>query len=118
LDYSGKGGCRRNHFQNNESKKPSHVGAYGPWGHENQRGTQTHPKNVDSRKLILRDPKSGNETEVVFIPQKVADRLKEYIKPILYEKQTESGETPNHQFRMFELIMEGWSHLAKLSSTI
>jgi integrase len=75
-------------------------------------------KDVDSRKLILRDPKSGNETEVVFIPQKVADRLKEYIKQILYEKQTESGKTPNHQFRMFELIMEGWSHLAKLSSTI
>lgn len=38
------------------------------------------PKDVDSRKLILMDPKSGNETEVVFIPQKVADRLKEYIK--------------------------------------
>lgn len=76
------------------------------------------PKDVDSRKLILRDPKSGNETEVVFISQKVADRLKEYIKQILYEKQTESGETPNHQFRMFELIMEGWSPLTKLSSTI
>jgi site-specific recombinase XerD len=75
-------------------------------------------KDVDSRKLILRDPKSGNETEVVFISQKVADRLKEYIKQILYEKQTESGETPNHQFRMFELIMEGWSPLTKLSSTI
>ena len=37
------------------------------------------PRNVNSRKLTLRDPKSGKEREHVFIPQKVADRLKEYI---------------------------------------
>jgi integrase len=35
------------------------------------------PRDVDSRKIILRAPKSGRESEVVFIPQKVADRLKE-----------------------------------------
>jgi len=35
--------------------------------------------DVDGRKLILRDPKSGREAEVVFIPQKIADRLKEYM---------------------------------------
>jgi len=28
----------------------------------------------------LRDPKSGKEQEIIFIPQKVADRLKEYIR--------------------------------------
>jgi hypothetical protein len=28
----------------------------------------------------LPDPKSGKESEVVFIPQKVADRSKEFIK--------------------------------------
>jgi integrase/recombinase XerD len=36
-------------------------------------------KNVHGRKLILSEPKSGNQTEIVFIPQKVADRLREYI---------------------------------------
>jgi integrase len=55
------------------------------------------PKDVDSRKLILRDPKSGNETEVVFIPQKVADRLKEYIK----QKAIGSDE------RIFSLTYQG-----------
>jgi integrase len=38
------------------------------------------PRDVDSRKIILRAPKSGRESEVVFILQKVADRLKEYIR--------------------------------------
>ena len=38
------------------------------------------PNDVDGRKLILIDPKSGKEAEVVFIPQKVADRLKKYIE--------------------------------------
>ena len=38
------------------------------------------PKDIEERKVIIRDPKSGKETEVVFIPQKVADRLKEYIR--------------------------------------
>jgi integrase len=47
--------------------------------------------------LILRDPKSGNETEVVFIPQKVADRLKEYIK----QKAIGSDE------RIFPLTYQG-----------
>lgn len=36
-------------------------------------------KNVHDRKLILSDPKSGNQTEIVFIPKKVADHLREYI---------------------------------------
>jgi integrase len=38
------------------------------------------PKDVEDRKLIIRDPKSGKEMEVVFIPQKVADRLNKYIR--------------------------------------
>jgi integrase len=37
------------------------------------------PRDIEDRKLILRSPKSGKEREVVFIPQKVADRLREYI---------------------------------------
>jgi integrase/recombinase XerD len=35
---------------------------------------------VEDQKLALRSPKSGKEQEVVFIPQKVALRLKEYIR--------------------------------------
>jgi len=38
--------------------------------------------NVHGRKLVLSDPKSGNQTEIVFIPKKVADRLREYIASV------------------------------------
>jgi len=38
------------------------------------------PAYVDERKVTLRDSKSGRAQEVVFIPQKLADRLKEYIR--------------------------------------
>jgi integrase len=38
------------------------------------------PRDVEEQKLILRHPKSGKEEEVVFIPQKVGNRLKEYIR--------------------------------------
>jgi len=52
--------------------------------------------DIQGRKLILRNPKSGKDREYGFIPQKVADRLKEYtdqncdandvrIFPISYE---------------------------------
>jgi integrase len=55
------------------------------------------PRNVDGRKLIIRDPKSGKELEVVFIPQKVADRLKEYIE--------QNNIEPNQ--RIFQLTYQG-----------
>jgi len=35
--------------------------------------------NVQERKLILKTPKSGKESEVAYIPKKVADRLSDYI---------------------------------------
>ena len=38
------------------------------------------PGDVNERKLMLRDPKSGKEREFVFLPQKVAERLKAYIR--------------------------------------
>ena len=38
------------------------------------------PNDVSERKILLRDPKSGRENEMIFIPQKVADRLREYIE--------------------------------------
>jgi len=40
---------------------------------------QLTANDVEARELILRSPKSGKERETVFIPQKVADRLREYI---------------------------------------
>lgn len=52
--------------------------------------------DIQDRKLFLQEPKSGRDIEVVFIPQKVADRLRGYavqfcekpndrIFPISYE---------------------------------
>ena len=38
------------------------------------------PNDIFDRKLLLREPKSGRETEIIFIPQKVADRLKGYVE--------------------------------------
>ena len=35
---------------------------------------------MEDQKLVIRNPKSGKETEVVFIPKKLADRLKDYLK--------------------------------------
>ncbi len=40
---------------------------------------QLTPSDIEDRKLTLRGRKSGKEREIVFIPQKVADRLKEYM---------------------------------------
>ena len=37
------------------------------------------PHDIEDRKVIIRDPKSGKEAEVAFLPQKVADRLQKYI---------------------------------------
>ena len=37
-------------------------------------------RDIDERKLTLIDPKSGKEEEAVYIPQKLTDRLEEYIR--------------------------------------
>ena len=37
-------------------------------------------RDVDERKLNITNPKSGKQSEIVYIPQKIADRLKEYIQ--------------------------------------
>jgi integrase len=37
------------------------------------------PQDVQDRKLHLSNPKSGRESEIVVIPQKLADRLRDYI---------------------------------------
>ena len=36
--------------------------------------------DVDDQKLTIRNPKSGKSSEAVFIPKKLADRLKDYIR--------------------------------------
>ena len=38
------------------------------------------PNDIAERKILLREPKSGREQEIIFIQQKVAARLKDYIK--------------------------------------
>ena len=61
------------------------------------------PMDVHDRKLTLRDPKSGKEREHVFIPQKVADRLKEYIR--------DNGIEPDH--RIFPISYEAARTMVK-----
>ncbi len=41
---------------------------------------QITPKDIEDRKVIIWEPKSGREYEAVFLPQKVADRMKKYIR--------------------------------------
>jgi integrase len=36
--------------------------------------------DVSDRKLILKEPKSGKESEVAFMPEQIAQRLRDYIK--------------------------------------
>ncbi|UCE56953.1 MAG: site-specific integrase [Desulfobacterales bacterium] len=66
------------------------------------------PRDVQDRKLIIRDPKSGKEQEVIFIPQKVADRLKEYIRV----KQINSGG------RIFPICYEAARAIVKKAGEI
>jgi len=58
------------------------------------------PSDINDRRLTLREPKSGREQEFIFIPQRLADRLKDYIRnngiqpqqrifPICYEAARE-----------------------------
>ena len=37
-------------------------------------------KDVEDQKLTIKNPKSGKSSEAVFIPKKLVDRLKEYLK--------------------------------------
>ena len=58
------------------------------------------PADIIDRRLTLRDPKSGRDYEFIFIPNRIADRLKDYIRtkniqpyqrifPICYEAARE-----------------------------
>lgn len=37
------------------------------------------PQNIAARKIKLLNPKSGRESETVYIPQKLSDRIQDYI---------------------------------------
>ena len=52
--------------------------------------------DIQDRKLIIRGPKSGKEQEVVFIPQKVTDRLREYARQ----------NCKNQHYRIFPISYE------------
>ena len=38
------------------------------------------PRDLDDRKIIIRDPKSGRDQDIVFIPLKLAARVKVYVQ--------------------------------------
>jgi len=54
------------------------------------------PSDINDRRLTLREPKSGREQEFVFIPQRLADRLKDYVR--------QKGIQPNE--RIFPICYE------------
>ncbi len=86
------------------------------------------PEDVNDRKLTLREPKSGNAQELVFIPQKVADRLKEYLKengiqsqerifPICYETTrsmvNKAGDMVGIKLRLHDLRRHAATHASR-----
>jgi integrase/recombinase XerD len=67
------------------------------------------PSDVTDRRLTLREPQSGREQEFIFIPQKLADRLKDYIR--------EKGIPP--QDRIFPICYEAAREMvAKAGSVV
>jgi len=54
------------------------------------------PSDINDRRLTLKEPKSGREQEFVFIPQRLADRLKDYVR--------QKGIQPNE--RIFPICYE------------
>ena len=42
------------------------------------------PKDIQDSKLVISDPKSGQEYEYVFIPKKVAERLRQYARQVCH----------------------------------
>ncbi len=61
------------------------------------------PADIQDRKLVLKDPKSGKEQEIIFIPQKVANRLKTFIR----ENKIEDNE------RIFPICYEASRTMVK-----
>ncbi len=67
------------------------------------------PSDFHGRRLTLKEPKSGKEQEFIFIPQRIADRLKSYI----WEKDIQPHE------RIFPICYEAAREMvAKASSVV
>ena len=67
------------------------------------------PADINDRRLTLREPKSGRDQEFVFIPQRLADRLRDYIR--------EKGVQPNQ--RVFPICYEASREMvAKAGSVV
>ena len=66
------------------------------------------PGDILERKLIIRDPKSGKESELVFIPQKLSERLKEYVR----------DEGIQEHERIFPLSTQGAREIVKRAARL
>ncbi len=67
------------------------------------------PSDIYERRLTLKDPKSGREQEFIFIPQRLADRLKDYVR--------QKGIQPNE--RIFPICYEAAREMvAKAGSVV
>ena len=91
------------------------------------------PMDVKQRKITLPDPKSGRESEIVYIPQKIADRLREYIQdkgiqieqrifPITYNAARvmvkKSGELAGVNLRPHDLRRHAATHASRSGTPI
>ena len=89
-------------------------------------------RDLQDRKLILQEPKSSREHEIVFIPQEVANRLREYalevckspedrIFPISYEGArvivAKAGTLVGIKLRPIEIVSKVILRHANLSTT-
>jgi len=66
------------------------------------------PSDIKDRILTIRDPKSGREREFVFIPQRLTDRLKDYIR--------EKDIQPNQ--RIFPICYEAAREMAAKAGSV
>jgi integrase len=91
------------------------------------------PVDVKDRKITLPDPKSGLETEIVYIPQKIADRLRECIQdkgigtekrifPITYNAARimvkKTGESAGVNLRPHDLRRHAATHASRSGTPI
>ena len=91
------------------------------------------PIDIKDRKITLPDPKSGMESEIVYIPQKIADRLREYIQdkgigpekrifPITYNAARimvkKAGESAGVNLRPHDLRRHAATHASRSGTPI
>jgi integrase len=94
---------------------------------------KVRPVDVKNRKITLPDPKSGLEIEIVYIPQKIADRLREYIQdkgigpekqifPITYNAARimvkKAGESAGVNLRPHDLRRHAATHASRSGTPI